>query len=112
MNPCELLRERATIDAATTATILNVSERSLRAQLVPGGDLEGLVIRVGRRVLIKTSALMALLGCNDPPADGRKFGNAIEPCDQSTEERLQHPSTSGSVRLSQGTEAAAQTGEP
>jgi hypothetical protein len=42
--------------------VLPVSERSLRRALEPGGDLQHLAVRVGRRVFVKTSALAELVG--------------------------------------------------
>ena len=52
---------RPTQGVAAAAHWLGVSERNLRRAVEPGGDLEHLAVRVGRRVLIKTSALLALV---------------------------------------------------
>lgn len=54
-------RTRPTQQVATAAAWLGISERSLRRAVEPGGELEQLAVRVGRRVLIKTSALLALV---------------------------------------------------
>jgi excisionase family DNA binding protein len=53
--------DRPTCTVADAASYLGVSERSLRRAVESGGDLEHLAIRVGHRVLIKTSALLALV---------------------------------------------------
>jgi hypothetical protein len=49
-------------DVPAVAAFLGISERSLRQQLEPGGDLEHLAYRAGRRVLVKTTRLLEDVG--------------------------------------------------
>lgn len=46
---------------SVAAVFLGVHQRLLYEQLRPGGDLEHLAVRVGRRVLVKTSRLLELV---------------------------------------------------
>jgi hypothetical protein len=53
---------RPTQTVPDAAAWIGVSERSLRRAVEPGRELEHLAVRVGSRVLIKTDALLALVG--------------------------------------------------
>ena len=53
--------ERAVLEVSDVLDLLPLSQRSLRRALEPGGDLEHLVLRVGRRCFIKVAPLRALL---------------------------------------------------
>lgn len=57
---------RPTMTVPDAAAWLNLSERCVYEALSPGGDLEHLALRVGRRVLVKTAALLAVLGLEQP----------------------------------------------
>ena len=57
----EFDRCRPTNRVAPSARFIGISERQMRRALAPGGDLEDLAIRVGKRVLVKTAALLALV---------------------------------------------------
>jgi hypothetical protein len=58
---------RALIDVgdALDPTLFKLAERSLRRALEPGGDLEHLALRVGRRVFIRVGPLRELLGLSE-----------------------------------------------
>lgn len=64
MNADELrLTSRAAVDVRDVIPdLLPLSERSLRRALEPGGELEHLALRVGRRVLLRVDPLRELLG--------------------------------------------------
>jgi hypothetical protein len=64
----EELSARPLVSVAEAAAWCGIPERSFRAQLAPGGDLEHVGVRVGRRVFVRTSALLAWAGV--PPNDG------------------------------------------
>ncbi len=59
------LRARPVVSAAAAARFLGVSERAFRAATAPGSELEHLVIRIGRRVVVKTAPLLALVDAGD-----------------------------------------------
>lgn len=53
---------RAVIDVREAMSLIPLSERSFRRALEPGGDLEQLALRVGRRCFVRVGALRELLG--------------------------------------------------
>jgi hypothetical protein len=53
------------VDEALDPELLPLAERSLRRALEPGGDLEHLALRVGRRVFIRVGPLLELLGLSE-----------------------------------------------
>lgn len=60
--PLSQLAERPTCKVPEAAAFLGISERSMRRALEPGGDLEHLALRVGGRVLVKVTPLLAVVG--------------------------------------------------
>ena len=64
MTTTEELRAKPLLTVAEAAGWCRIPERSFRDQLAPGGDLEHLAVRVGRRVYVRSSALLAWAGVN------------------------------------------------
>jgi predicted nucleotidyltransferase len=60
--------ERPTITIVELADILGISERSLRAHLADLPD--GLVLRVGHRLIVSTTRLHAWLGAESTDSEG------------------------------------------
>jgi hypothetical protein len=58
---------RPTLTVREAAGQIGVSERAMYDALAPGGDLEHLAVRVGRRVVVKTAGLRLLLGLAEEP---------------------------------------------
>jgi hypothetical protein len=54
--------DRPLLTVGETLRVVPLSERSLRRALEPGGDLEHLAVRVGRRVFVKRAELLRLVG--------------------------------------------------
>jgi hypothetical protein len=61
------IRSTPLVSVATAAEWTGIPERSFRDALA--GDLEHLAVRVGRRVYIRTSALLAWVGRNGGASD-------------------------------------------
>jgi hypothetical protein len=57
---------RPLLTVAETADWLGVPQRSLRDQLAPGGDLEHLSVRVGRRIYVRSAPLLSWAGLLSP----------------------------------------------
>jgi hypothetical protein len=57
----EQIRSLPTLPVNQAAAFLGISERSLRRSIQPGAELAYLAIRIGRRVLVRTSALLDLV---------------------------------------------------
>jgi hypothetical protein len=81
VNAAELrTTDRAAIDVDEVLDLIPLSERSVRRALEPGGDLDYLALRVGRRCFVKVEPLRELLGM---PSDMHDAG-ATTPATVST----------------------------
>lgn len=71
------LADRPTCQVPEAAAFIGISERSMRRALMPGGDLEHLSLRVGHRQLVKTTALLALVGASPEMAEAAPASAAL-----------------------------------
>jgi hypothetical protein len=56
------LGARPLLTVAEAAAWAGIPERSFRDQLAPGGDLQHMAVRVGRRVYVRSASLLTWAG--------------------------------------------------